>query len=99
MSENGPLDLERIMGLVGDAMALLSQGVSVSEAASTLVTRSKPSVREIAAARQQNHEVHGGGTPEILRPFFKPTPVPEDVLRMRRMIDEVLTDAERRLGA
>lgn len=86
------------MGLVGDAMALLRQGVPVSEAAATLLETSKPSVREIVAARQQNHEVHEGGTPEILRPFFKPSPVPEDVGRLRRMIDEVLTDAERRLA-
>jgi hypothetical protein len=97
VTDDEPLRMDRIMDLVGDAMAASFFGVHPDAAAAEIVGRRRPSARELAAARRQNQEVHSGQTPEVLRQFMPPTPVPEDVVRLRRMIDDVLVAAERQV--
>lgn len=99
MSDDQPLDLERILGLVGDAMTAAIHGVDPNVAAAAIFNAKRPTARELAAARHENQEVHGGGTPEILRDFMAPSPVPEETARLRRMIDDILVAAEGQLGA
>ncbi|CAN7554243.1 hypothetical protein LJR013_003966 [Pseudarthrobacter oxydans] len=98
MFDDQPLDLERILDLVGDAMTAAIRGVDPNVAAAEILNAKRPTARELAAARRENQEVHGGGTPEILRDFMAPSPVPEETARLRRMIDDVLVAAEGQLG-
>lgn len=95
----GPLDLQRIMTLVADAMEHHLLGASVQEAAALLVEGRRPTARELAAARRENHEVHGGAVPvELSQVGLQPTPVPAEIASLRRSIDQVLTEAARLVG-
>ncbi|MDX6197401.1 MAG: hypothetical protein QOJ79_552 [Actinomycetota bacterium] len=95
-----PLDAIRVMELVAGAMESAMLGMSSVDAAAQLVQAKQPSLRELAAARRENFEVHGAGTPDILRELgMAPSPVPPEVLRMRTAIDDVLTAAERQMEA
>ena len=67
--------------------------------AAELIGTRRPTARELAAARQQNQEVHSGLTPEPLLGLLPPRPVPEDIVLLRRMIDDILVAAERQLGS
>jgi hypothetical protein len=97
MPENQRLDLERILGLVTDAMSAAYSGENPDTAAGAILASKNPTALEVAAARRENQEAHGGGTPETLDNTLKPSTVPEAVVRMREMIDEILVAAERRL--
>lgn len=99
MPDDQSLNLERIMDLVADASAASLWGIAPDVAAAEIVKVRRPTLRELAAARRENQEVNGAGTPEILRTILPPSPVPEEVVRLRRMIDEVLVAAERQLGS
>ena len=89
-----PLDLERIMMLVADAMEPVVNGGDHGVAAAILVGRHHPTLDELEAARRENLEVHGAGTPEILRQAGLPDlPISPDVLRLRQGIDDVLVAA------
>ena len=87
------------MELVGDAMQVAMLGVSPVSGAHEIVDLRKPSVRLVAAARRENLEVHGGATPEPLRDLIPPSPIPDDVARLRRLIDDVLVQIERIVSA
>ena len=97
MSENQALDHERVMDLVADALTASIAGTDPESTAVELVKVKQPTLRELAAARSENHDIHGGGTPEALRNLLPPSPVSEEVARLRRMIDDVLVAAEGRL--
>lgn len=88
---NEPLDLERVMTLVTDALTDVMLGIDPWEGARQLLERRRPTLQELGAARRENFEVHGGGMPEILkRVGFVAEPVPPEVLQMRRAIDDEL---------
>lgn len=99
MSDDQPLDLVRTLDLVGDAMTAVLRGIDPNIAAAETLKAKRPTARELAAARRENQEVHGGGTPDVLRDMMPPSPVPEEVARLRRLIDDVLVAAERQLGS
>lgn len=99
MSENQALDLQRILGLVTDAMSAAYLGEDPDTAAAGMLASKKPTARELAAARRENQQAHGGGTPETPPGIMKPSPAPEEVVRMRGMIDDVLVAAERQLDS
>ena len=89
-----PLDLERVMALVADAMEAVMLGQPEGEAITVLLSKA-PSRGELRAARQENHGLHGGGTPDVLRAAgLGPSPAPPEVLQLRRAIDELLSRAE-----
>lgn len=87
------------MGLVGDALTASIHGADPADAASWIIANKRPTQRELVAARRENQELHGGGTPDVLRQFFPPTPIPEEIARLRRMIDDVLAAVERQLNS
>jgi hypothetical protein len=99
MPENQALDLQRILGLVTDAMSAAYLGEDPDTAAAALLASKNPTARELSAARHENQEVHGGGTPETLPGTRPPAPTPETVVRLRGMIDGILVAAERRLDS
>lgn len=84
-----PLDAVRVMALVGDALEHVRLGRDFASAAAMLVQKRRPSRRELAAARRENLEVHGGG-PDLSRYELNRC----QVLRLRNAIDEVLAAAE-----
>lgn len=94
-----PLYMDRVLDLMIDAMVAALHEIDPEIAATDLLQMRHPIARELVAARQQNHEVHGGGTPDILREFMPSQPVPEDIARLRRRIDDVLVAAQRQLGS
>lgn len=98
MSDDQPIELTRIMDLVGYALQASVLGIDPNTVASALLELKRPTARELAAARRENQEVHGSGTPEILRDFVQPSPIPEDVARLRRMVDDILVAAQQQLG-
>lgn len=98
MSDDQPIELTRIMDLVGYALQASVLGIDPNTVASALLELKRPTARELAAARRENQEVHGSGTPEILRDFVQPSPIPEDVARLRRMVDDILVTAQQQLG-
>jgi len=101
MSDGEPLDLERVMGLVADAMEAVYLGYPLDRAARLIASTARDR-RELAAARNENLQVHGGGyPPEIsdeVRKAMGPAPAPPEFLRLRQAIDEVLAEAERLVG-
>jgi hypothetical protein len=99
MPENQALDLERILGLVTDAMSAVYLEVDPDVAAAALLAIKNPTARELAAARRENQEVHGGQTPKTFLGILQPSPPPASVVRLREKIDEVLVAAERRIDS
>lgn len=99
MSDNEPLHADRVMGLVGDALTASMHGTNPAVAASWIIATKRPTQRELVAARRENQELHGGGTPDVLRQFLPPIPIPEEIARLRRMIDDVLAAIERQLNS
>ena len=99
MTEDPVLSLERVMLLVGDCMEVGRLGQDPRQAAREIVARIRPSLREVAAARRENQDLHGGGTPEPLRQFVAASPIPEDIARLRRVIDDVLAEIHRVVAA
>lgn len=99
MPVDEPLPLEPVIDLVGDAMLAAMAGLDPKTAAAEIIKRRQPSIREVTAARRENHLVHGGGTPEVLRGLVAPTSIPGDVVRLRRLIDDILSAAERSMGS
>lgn len=95
MTDEPALNLEDVMQLVADAMQVSMLGIAPSVGATDIVARRHPSVRLIAAAKRENLEVHGGATPEPLRSLVPPSPIPGDIARLRRAIDDVLNAVER----
>jgi hypothetical protein len=98
ISADQPLDLQRTLDLVDDAMQASMLGDHPDVAAARIVEARRPTLREVAAAREQNQEVNSGLTPEPLRSLMPPSPVPEEIVRLRRAIDDVLVAAERQLA-
>ncbi|WP_404501110.1 hypothetical protein [Arthrobacter sp. GAS37] len=95
--DDNVLAYERVLNLVSDAQVAALRGVDPNVAAVEIVELRRPTARELATARHENQEAHGGGMPEILRGIVAPAPITEDEARMRRMIDDILVAAERRL--
>lgn len=90
-----PLDPLRVVTLVADAVEDVLSGRDPAGAARQLLAQRHPTLQELAAARMENLEVHGGGTPDVLRQVgFASAPVPPSVLRLRRGVDEVLLAAQ-----
>ncbi len=90
-----PLDPVRVVTLVADAVEDVLSGHDPAGAARKLLARRRPDLRELAAARAENLELHGGGTPDVLKEVgITAAPVPPSVLRLRRSVDEVLLAAE-----
>lgn len=86
-----PLDLQRVMALVADAVEHLLLGAPPAVAAEALVDRRHPTARELAAASRENDDMHSGrDDPILLAAGFAPTVLPEKVVRLRRAVDEVL---------
>jgi len=84
------------MALVGDAASAAMSGVQVRSAAEHIVRSRHPTLRELAAAQRENLEVHGGGTPDILRDLgMSASPVPAEILRLREAVAAVLNQAAR----
>lgn len=82
------------MGLVADAMEAVLLGLPEGETIERLAGKAS-SRHELRAARQENHEAHGGGTPDVLRAAgMDSIPVPTEVLQLRRAIDELLAKSE-----
>lgn len=86
-----PLDLQRIMALVADTVAYVLLGAPPAVAAQALVDQQHPTARELAAAARENDDMHSGrDEPILLAAGFAPAVVPEEVVRLRRAVDEVL---------
>jgi len=83
------------INMVVDTETLLRLGVTPDVVAGFLASRS--TADEIAAACRENLSVHGGrSTPENLRHVLPSRPASPEVLQTRRILAEVLADAERR---
>jgi hypothetical protein len=86
-----PLDLQRVMALVADTVEYLLLGAPPAVAAQALDDRQHPTACELAAAGRENDDMHSGrDDPILLAAGFAPTVVPEEVVRLRRAVDEVL---------
>lgn len=90
MSDSEPLDVQRVMTLVTDAMEVAVLGVPASQGAAEILAKRRPSLREVAAAARENHQMHGGAEDPLVKYGFEPQGVPENVDRLRIAIDGVL---------
>lgn len=62
-------------GASSSAYPLAVLGVDPNDAPADKLETKRSIVRELAAARRENQEVHGGGTPSLLTPIEAPTSV------------------------
>lgn len=85
------------MNLVTEAMKAVYFGAAPNVAAAEMVKAQRPTALELASARRENQEVHGGHTaanPGVVMPS---RPVPEEVVRVGQLIDDVRAAAEHQL--
>jgi hypothetical protein len=87
------------MNLVAEAMKAAYFGMAPNAAAAEIVEAQRPTALELASARRENQEVHGGHATANLRGVIPATPVPDEVVRIRQLIDDVLAAAEQQLGS
>lgn len=100
MVDDQLLDLMRVMDIVGVALSAALLGRDPNVAAAEILETKSPTARELAAARRENHELHGGGgQPEAPSGSLPTLPVPEDVAHLYRLIDDVLVAAERQFNS
>lgn len=89
-ASEGRLDLQRLLDIVGDATQAVLLGEHPEVAAIKIIAARAPTARELAAAREQSQESLSGLTPEPLRSLMPPKPVDGEIVRLRRMVDDVL---------